>query len=95
MKDAWPCYPGASFPDVFSMYDPAWTVKHACFVDLFLWEKSPATIELSTKKVAFLQMIGITDAEFDFLQENGFEALQTRLESENADVFDFTRDSVV
>jgi hypothetical protein len=95
MKDRWDCFPGAVFPDVFNMYNESLSISHACFVDPFLWPSAPTTTQFQTKKVTFLQMIGITEKEYQHVEKFGYESLKNLLMLASADVLDFSRASVV
>jgi antitoxin YqcF len=95
MKDSWECYPGAVFPDIFSMYHKQSALKHGCFVDPFLWESSFQAVQLSKKKVAFLQLIGIAEQEYQHIEQFGFESLAKIFSEKEIDVLDFKRPSAV
>lgn len=95
MKNAWECFPGAVFPNIFSMYDKSLSVKHACFVDPFIWQKTPSTTQLTAKKVTFLQMIGISESEYQHAEKFGFESLKKQFTNQATDVLDFHRASAV
>lgn len=60
MKDEWPCYPGAHFPDIMKMYRLSKTMSDICFVDPFLWPSSFERVKLTGKQVAYWQAIPIS-----------------------------------
>jgi antitoxin YqcF len=96
IKDRMAVYPGVVFPRVLDLYDGlSDTLSHAFLVDPFLWGDAFKSRKLETKTVAFLQMVPISDKEYQFLQENGADALEREFERKQIDVFNISRPSVV
>ena len=95
INSGWFCYPGRIFPGVFARYALSNTLQHALFVSPFLWEGRLVTMELPSKKVAWLQMVPISESEQEFASKNGSERLEDLFEAAQVDVFDLNRDPVV
>ena len=87
--------PGAVVPNVISMYYPELEMKHMCMAYPFLWEHSPRTLSIGEKLVAWLQLIPISDMEYRYLLQNGYDALENLFEKEGIDVLDLGRKSVI
>jgi len=75
--------------------DPCSPVPHAALADPFLWGDSFKSREFSTRTVAWLMFVPLTEAEFQFASKKGFELLSTRLQSARAEVANLQRASVV
>lgn len=88
------CYPGRIFPDVLAMYNKSLVMKHFIFVDPFLWDDRPQTMELPDKKVAFLHAVPISNSELEYARENGAEALTDLFVDHQIDTFDLSRQPV-
>ena len=78
------CKPGIVYPGVISSY----------LASPFLWEGIQGH-ELNNHAVAWLLVIPISDAEFDYLRYNGDEAFEELLEQNEADFSDIYRNSVI
>ncbi|WP_263117503.1 suppressor of fused domain protein [Bacillus subtilis] len=89
------CSPGDIFRDVISMYDEKTEMKHIMFVPPFLWEDNLELLEFGNKKVTWLMALPISEGEFEYARKHGSESLQDLLESEQIDVFDIKRSSIV
>ena len=70
-------------------------MKHVFFTSPFLWENKLESLKLETKTVNWLLGIPISDAELDYRNENGVDALERLFEEKGIDVFDLERISVV
>lgn len=89
------CKPGSILNGVVSMYISS-PMKHIMLVTPFTWEKSLETLYLKPKKiVAWLQLIPISDEEMAYATVNENGALEKILESEQIDIFDISRKSVI
>jgi antitoxin YqcF len=88
------CEPGEVFPDVIP---PALstTLRHAMVVPPFLWEEGLGSVVIDYKTVAWLLAVPISDAEAQLRAEQGADALETRFEEAEIDIFDPNRHSVV
>jgi antitoxin YqcF len=87
------CQPGQVYPRVVEMYRPEGDMKHILCVSPFLWTLK--TMDFPTKKVAWLQAVPISDAEFALAREKGSDALETVFEEHQIDVYNLDRPSVV
>lgn len=85
---------GKVFRDIIKMYYPNSEMKHMLFVSPFLWEDLK-TLDFSSKKVAWLLTIPISEKEFLFVQEKGTDSLEKLFEQEEIDIFDLERKSIM
>ncbi len=88
-------YPGAAMPGYVGEYYPTTTVPHLYFHAPFLWEDSLKTLTFATKKVSWLLVVPISDAELKFLGERGDDALEDEFEKHQIDIFNLNRESAV
>ncbi|UFS62741.1 suppressor of fused domain protein [Sulfurimonas sp. HSL-3221] len=95
MNSKWECYPGVIFDNIISMYDSSIEMKHLLFVPPFVWDNRLETIEFENKKVAWLQIIPISDEERSLALEKSSEALEELLEQSEVDVYNILRQSIV
>lgn len=93
-KNKWTCQPGAVFKSVINKYYKA-PLKHVLFVEPFMWQDKLDNMKLSDKKVAFLLLVPISDAECAYREKNGFDALETLFMEREIDITDLNRASVV
>lgn len=87
--------PGSVIPDVISMYYPKSDMKHMWMAYPFLWNNAPRTLTVEEKLVAWLQLIPISDMEYQYLLQNGYDALEDLFEKAEVDVLDLGRKSVI
>jgi hypothetical protein len=87
--------PGSVMAGYVREYYPSTTVPHLYFTAPFLWEDSLKAIECETKKVSWLLVVPISDAELEFLRKNGDDALEDTFERHQIDIFDLNRASAV
>jgi antitoxin YqcF len=85
--------PGVILPRVLELYRPEGQMKHMMLVPPSVWEVK--TQEFSSKIVAWLQLVPLSDAERDFAISNGSDALEHILEKEQADVTNLERPSTL
>lgn len=96
MKDGWLAAPGVVFPNAVREYFPKTSVPHLMWTEPFDFSglsTVPALdgLDFDTHP---LQGVPLSEAERDFLLENGVDALTERLESASAAHFDLNRESV-
>lgn len=84
--------PGAIFSRVIELYLPESDMKHILLAPPFLWKLE--TQEFSTKKVAWLLAVPISDKEMKFAAQKGSDALEDLLQEKQANIFDPERKSV-
>lgn len=88
--------PGAVFPGVVRLHHPDTTVPNLMFLDPYLWdEEDLASRVYGDKTVAFLQAVPVSDAETEYVLENGSDALSALFEEKDPDFIDLQRPSVV
>jgi hypothetical protein len=96
IKDRMAVYPGVVFPRVLDLYRGlSTTLSHAFLTDPFLWDDAFVSRKLESKTVAFLQMVPISEQEFQFLLKNGANALEDEFERAQIDVYDINRPSAI
>jgi hypothetical protein len=86
--------PGAVFENVVAMYYPKFEMKHILLVTPFLWEETFNTLDIAGVYVAWLQMIPISEKEFEFAKKYGSDKLEDLFEARQIDLFDLERRSV-
>jgi hypothetical protein len=94
INSQWACSPGAIFTNVVSAYHQS-SMAHLLFVPPFLWEEQFETLRLSTKTVAWLLVVPISDAERSFAESQGSEALEGLFEQRSIDIYDLDRPSIL
>jgi len=94
IQKGWLCCPGAVLKNVVNMYDSSTELKHIYFTSPFLWQEQLKTLQLETKKVAWLLSILVTDAEYNYIKQHGADKFEDLLEESDADVFNIARHSV-
>jgi hypothetical protein len=87
--------PGGVMPGYVREYYPSTTLPHLYFTAPFLWEDALKTLDCGTKKVSWLLVVPISDAECKYLEEHGDDALEDLFEKHQIDIFNLTRPSVV
>ncbi|MEM8639525.1 MAG: suppressor of fused domain protein [Cyanobacteria bacterium P01_G01_bin.54] len=96
MKDHWFCAPGVIYPDIVTMYYPETSMKHLFFMSPFFWNEAlPDVMEFSTKKVAFLLGVPISEQERNYAVQNSPRELEDLFEKEQINILDLDRDSVL
>ncbi|HEX2936651.1 MAG TPA: suppressor of fused domain protein [Bacteroidales bacterium] len=95
INSGYECYPGAIFPDVVGMYHENLEMKHILFIPPFLWDDKLETLYFEDKVVTWLQAVPISEAEYEYAEENGAEALEDLLEEAEVDILDLNRRSVL
>jgi hypothetical protein len=88
------CEPGEVFDDVIP---PAvsTTLRHTLLVPPFLWEEGLESVVVDYKTVAWLLAVPISDAEAQLRAVQGADALESRFEEAEIDIFNPNRQSVV
>lgn len=95
INSGYECHPGAIFPDVVGMYYEGLEMKHILFIPPFLWDDKLETLYFDDKVVTWLQAVPISEAEYEYAEENGAEALEDLLEEAEVDILDLNRRSVL
>lgn len=96
MKDKYEARPGSVFKHMVTYYYKNIDMKHIYLVEPWLWEEKLDQLTLDTKKVAFLMLVPISDAEVDYKLQHGDKALQELLfEEHQIDFYDLKRKSVL
>ena len=70
-------------------------MRHAFFVEPFLWGDGPSAVYEKDRVTTWLQVVPIDDLEFTYAREHGGPALGQLFEDVQIDVFDMNRPSAV
>jgi hypothetical protein len=85
---------GSAIENVVQQYGISRTLPHATFVAPFLWDGFAAR-SFDDFTVRWLMVLPISDGELAFLRANGIDALESRVEQMQIDVFDIDRVSAI
>lgn len=91
----WAIALGTILPDVIEPYFPGTKMQHLLLVHPFCWDENFGLFEQDGRRTVWLQIIPISESEYQFAEDQGVEALEDRLESAGVDVLDLLRDPVV
>ena len=94
LKDKWNCQPGSVFMSMVDFYYEK-EMRHIMFVPPFLWEEKLEPLKLENKTVYWLLAIPISEAELQYRNKNGFDALQELFEESGINIFDLDRKSII
>jgi hypothetical protein len=95
MRSGWLCSPGKVLQNALHMYDPSHALRHLYFTAPSLWQGQLETVQLETKKVAWLLAVPIAEPEYEFLQKYGDERFEDLLEGCEVDIFNIKRSSLL
>jgi hypothetical protein len=93
INDNFSCQPGMVYPNVVKEYYEDTEMKHILLTTPFLWE-GLSNIETEKALIAWLLAVPISEAELQYLNENGSDALEEEFEKKDIDIFDIYRGSV-
>ena len=88
------CGYGQIISDVISQYNYDCDMKHIYLMNPFLWDGFK-TIEFEDRKIAWLLAIPISSQEKAYAMANGWDALETKLEEADIDIFNLKRESIL
>jgi antitoxin YqcF len=94
LRNATPIVYGGSIEGILDQYEISETLRHITFVSPFLFEGFDPQ-EFEGKTVHWLMIIPISNAELDYLDEHGIDALEDKFEEYEIDIFDINRLSCV
>lgn len=96
INDRRECQPGSVYKRMVETYYPGSDMKHIMFTRPFLWEDKLEPLQVGDKNVSFLLCIPVSDAELEYRNDNGVNALESLLFGQkNIDIFDLDRKSVL
>jgi hypothetical protein len=87
--------PGSVMPNYVKEYFTSTTVPHLYFTAPYIWDNELATLDLSSKRVAWLLVMPISDRERRFIEENGDDKFESLLEKQQIVITDLYRSSAV
>lgn len=86
---------GTALKGVLEDYLPDSDMKHLFLMNPPpIWEKKFKVAELENDHITFLYALPISQAELEFMSENGIDALQDKFVEVNIDMFDLERKSI-
>lgn len=88
------CRYGEIISNVISQYCKDSDMKHVYLMNAFLWDGFD-TIEFENCKVAWLLIIPISESEKQYALTNGYDALETKFEEMDIDIFNLKRKSII
>ena len=94
MKNGQAIVYGAHIPDIMAQYGISHSLKHVTFVAPFLWQGLNKLV-VGEEIVHCLMMLPISDAEKDYLEAHGIDALEALFDEKQIDIFDINRPSAV
>lgn len=94
-KNSWTCQPGSVFKNMIDMYHEGALLKHLLFVEPLMWQEKLEQMKLAGKKVYFLLLVPISDAECAYREKHGFDALESLFMEKEIDITNLHRPSVL
>ena len=85
---------GAYISDIVVQYDVSRTLRHVTFVAPFLWS-GLGKLDVDDQAIHFLLMLPISDAEKNYLETHGIDALEAIFNEKQIDIYDINRASVL
>lgn len=61
----------------------------------FSWEKGPEAVVVDSIQVVFLQVVPISDLEYEYWKVSGGDSLEKKFLGAQIDIFDANRPSVI
>lgn len=95
MREGWLCSPDSVLQNAVDEYAPGKEMRHLYFTAPFMWTDKLTSVQLTTKKVAWLLAVPISEAEYKYRQKYGDHRLEDLLEIKEVDFFDIGRTSAV
>lgn len=87
------CEYGYIISDIISQYIVDIDMKHVYLMNAFLWE-GLSTLEVENKKIVWLLIVPISDEEMKYALNNGYDALESKFEEMQIDIFNLRRKSI-
>lgn len=94
INDGYSCSPGTVYPNVLEYYYDGTDMKHIYFTTPSAWDGLPEEVQDKDSETVWLMMIPISDKELEFLKENGSDALESKFEEKDIDMFNLARESI-
>ncbi len=88
------CFPGLILSNIVNQYIVNTDMKHILLTSPFLWNDAKS-IEVEHKIIAWLLAVPISEKEFSYARERGYDALENLFEKENIDIYNLFRKSVI
>lgn len=94
IMDSHKCYPGYIIKDVISQYIPKSDMKHVLLTNPFLWKNTESLVK-DNICVAWLMMVPISEAEYEFAKKRGIEELEKIFEEKGIDIYNIHRKTII
>lgn len=94
-KDRWLAAPGVVFPDVVAQYCPNSRLPHLIWTEPFDYPHLSTLSVSGVGDIHVLQGLPISEAEYRFVANMGYDALERRFEIDDVRYYDLDRPSVV
>ena len=95
LKDGWLAAPGVVFPGLVAEYLPTTTTPHLMWGEPQPWPDLAAAPVDGLGDLHWLLAVPISDAEKEYLEARGYDALDEKLGAAQAEFFDLWRPSVI
>lgn len=94
INENYTCKPGIVYPNVVNSYYKGSEMKHIYFTTPFDWPELQRLDE-NNMTIVWLFAIPISDGEFNYLHEHGFEKFEDLLETHDVQYYDLNRKSIL
>ena len=95
IKDHWMAAPGVVYPNVLQRLELSMSVAHLMLVEPFEWEGLGEVQLVGAPIVHWLHAVPISESEYRFLLEHGFDEILDKLTAADVAYVDMERPSVV
>jgi hypothetical protein len=93
-KDKWNCKLGSVFMRMLDFFYKK-EMQHIIFMPPFLWDDKLETLKLETKTIHCLLGVPISENELQYLNNNGFDALEDLFVENDINIFNLDRKSII
>lgn len=95
IKDHWIAAPGEVYPNVLQRLEMSMSVAHLMLLEPFEWEGLGEVQLAGAPMVHWLHAVPISESEYRFLLQHGFEEILDKLSAADVAYIDMERPSVV
>lgn len=95
INSKWFCAPGVIFPGVLDLHNASKTMSDIYFANPFLWGDRFRSSTIDTRMTAWLLAVPISKRETEFASQNGPEKLEQLFETNDIDIYDLNRPSLI
>lgn len=87
--------PGTVFEDLFACFNPGLTLQHLVLIDPIGWDDHFTKVTLEGQVVFPLMMVPISESECRFIEQQGLDAFEERVNTAHADLLDWQRQAIL